>query len=44
VERDLVFTPLRAGDSLYVDILLYRNDVPDPYRSLRLWLTVTPSR
>jgi uncharacterized membrane protein len=41
LERDLNFTPQTVGDTLYVEFLLYRDDDPRPYRTLRLWLNVT---
>jgi uncharacterized membrane protein len=41
LERDLNFTPPTVGDTLYVEFLLYRDDDPRPYRTLRLWLNVT---
>ncbi|MGB9775679.1 MAG: DUF1616 domain-containing protein [Anaerolineae bacterium] len=34
------FTPARAGDSVQVQFLLYRNSLPVPYRTLWLWLEV----
>lgn len=43
LERDLNFTPQTVGDTLYVEFLLYRDDDPRPYRTLRLWLNVTPT-
>lgn len=30
----------QAGADQQVDILLFRDDVPDPYRQLRLWVNV----
>lgn len=44
LERDLNFTPQSVGDTLYVEFLLYRDDDPRPYRTLRLWLNVTQAR
>jgi uncharacterized membrane protein len=44
LQRDLTFTPQTIGDTLYVEFLLYRDDDSRPYRTLRLWLTVSPPR
>lgn len=40
-EGPVTFTPVRAGDRLRVEFLLYRNGLPIPYRTLWLWLKVT---
>lgn len=39
-EGPVSFTPVRAGDSVRVQFLLYRNGLPVPYRTLWLWLRV----
>lgn len=41
LETLLEFTPENTGNDLEIDIILYRDDVPQPYRTLRLWLNVS---
>jgi uncharacterized membrane protein len=40
-EPEIGFAPQHAGDNQKVEFLLYKNDAPDPYLSLHLWINVT---
>jgi uncharacterized membrane protein len=39
----LHFAPAQPGDNQPVDLLLFRENQPTPYRQLRLWINVQPS-
>ena len=43
LEQPFLFTPLQTGEDVEVTFSLFRDDQPEPYRSLRLWLNVKPS-
>jgi len=43
IEAPLTFTPQQTGDDVLVTISLYRDDQPGAYRTLKLWLKVTPA-
>ncbi|MBN1137172.1 MAG: DUF1616 domain-containing protein [Anaerolineae bacterium] len=40
-ERVITFVPVAVGEDVQIEFLLYRGGVPEPYRSLRLWIEVT---
>ena len=40
-EKKVGFTPRKAGENIKVQFLLFRDDQPEPYRSLHLWINVT---
>jgi uncharacterized membrane protein len=42
-EQSVEFTLPKAGDDQQVELILEREGQPSPYRTLRLWLNVTPS-
>ncbi len=42
IELPVAFTPLAAGKDVPIDFYLYQDSDPAPYRSLRLWLEITP--
>ena len=39
-EENYTFTPEKTGDMMKLDFLLFREGLYEPYRSLRLWITV----
>jgi len=39
-EGEVGFAPAEVGPDVRIDFLLYRDERPEPYRSLRLWLEV----
>jgi uncharacterized membrane protein len=39
-EWELTFSPREVGEDVRVDVLLYRDEGREPYRSLRLWIQV----
>lgn len=41
-ESSIAFTPLETGDDVEVSFLLFRDDLSQPYRTLRLFLKVEP--
>lgn len=43
VEDSLRITPDEIGDNVRIDIWLYQDNNPEPYRALRLWLNVSSS-
>jgi uncharacterized membrane protein len=41
-ESPIAFSPLETGDDVEVSFLLFRDDLSEPYRTLRLFLNVEP--
>jgi len=39
-EENFTFTPMKAGEKMKLEFLLFREGVEEPYRSLHLWITV----
>jgi uncharacterized membrane protein len=39
-ERPVSFVPRQAGEDVEIEFFLYRGEETEPYRSLKLWLTV----
>ncbi|MBN2148905.1 MAG: DUF1616 domain-containing protein [Anaerolineales bacterium] len=43
-EATLTFAPVDVGDDVRVNIYLFRDGQPEPYRSLLLWLKIEPAQ
>jgi len=43
-EQEVSFTPPRAGQDQKVEFLLYRENRPEPYQRLHLWIDINPNQ